>query len=332
MHWLLEAAEAVNNNSEDLLRYLHELRRCTQKPNKLVACAFEALSDGPVLTAIAARAICFVEVISIAIFVHKHLAGRHYTRCVNDRIIAILNAAACTGRIPKLAVAAALKEIEPDWTDRIDGFTKAGAARSERVYEAAEKHKHHHLYAMPGYAAMAVVLTKHLDRDCADDQDLKDAFVTSCQLEIFFAVLDDVNRASNFISITENRGQAMAIKSHTFVTPLAYIKLWITTSQELQRIQADAETGGRRKRRLVTHVPRREVKTVKKWIRAHDSRCMVCDLAAGLIGTIRCYGCNVIAHKNCAQGANHNNVLWLPDCSMRWVCNECYFDTHGGGP
>ena len=218
MHWLLEAAVAVNNNSEDLLRYLHELRRCTQKPNKLVACAFEALSDGPVLTAIAARAICFVEIISIAIFVLKHLAGRHYTRRVNDRIIAILNTAACTGRIPKLAVAAALKEIEPDWTDRIDAFTKAGAARSERVYEAAAKHKHHHIYAMPGYAAMAAVLTKHLDRDCADDEDLKDAFVTSCQLESFFAVLDDVNRASNFISITENRGQAMAIKSHTFVT------------------------------------------------------------------------------------------------------------------
>ena len=105
-------------------------------------------------------------------------------------------------------------------------------------------------------------------------------------------------------------------------------------AQELQRILADAETGGRRKRRLVTHVPRRrrEVKTVKKWIRAHDSRCMVCDLAAGLIETQRCYGCNVIAHKACAEERNHLNVLWLPDCSMRWVCNECYFDTHGGGP
>jgi hypothetical protein len=218
MHWLLEAAVAVNNNSEDLLRYLHELRRCTQKPNKLVACAFEALSDGPVLAAIAARAICFVEVISIAIFAHKHLAGRHYTRRVNDCIIDILNAASCTGSIPKLAVANALKEIEPDWTDRIDAFIKAGALRCIRVYEAAAKHKHHHLYAKPGYAAMAAVLTKHLDRDCVDDEDLKDAFVTSCQLESFFAVLDDVNRASNFISITENRGQAMAIKSHTFVT------------------------------------------------------------------------------------------------------------------
>ena len=139
--------------------------------------------------------------------------------------------------------------------------------------------------------------------------------------------------AQDFVeSMLELTRKKLVVESPSVeVAPLADIEFWIATSQELQRILADAETGGRRKRRLVTHVPRREVKTVKKWIRAHDSRCMVCDLAAGLIETIRCYGCNVIAHKNCAQGANHNNVLWLPDCSMRWVCNECYFDTHGGG-
>ena len=50
------------------------------------------------------------------------------------------------------------------------------------------------------------------------EEHLLHAFVTSCQLESFFAVIDDVNRASNFISVTENRGQAMAIKSHTFMT------------------------------------------------------------------------------------------------------------------
>jgi hypothetical protein len=80
------------------------------------------------------------------------------------------------------------------------------------------------------------------------EEQLKHAFVTSCQLESFFAVIDDVNRASNKIKIAENRGQAMvrhppptrltvpslvycfvvyanailftlqAIKSHTFLT------------------------------------------------------------------------------------------------------------------
>jgi hypothetical protein len=65
---------------------------------------------------------------------------------------------------------------------------------------------------------MSAVLKTHLDRDCMDAKDLQDAFVTSCQLESFFAVIDDVNRVSNFISISQNRGQAMAIKSHTFMT------------------------------------------------------------------------------------------------------------------
>ncbi len=62
------------------------------------------------------------------------------------------------------------------------------------------------------------MLKTHLDRDRMDAKDLQDAFVTSCQLESFFVVIDDVNRASNFILISQNRGQAMAIKSHTFMT------------------------------------------------------------------------------------------------------------------
>jgi hypothetical protein len=114
------------------------------------------------------------------------------------------------------------------------------------------------------------------------------------------------------------------------VAPLVDIEVWIAASQEFHRLQSDAETGGRRKRRLITHVPRRAVKIVKKWIRAHDPNCMVCDLSGQKAQ--RCYGCNLIAHKTCAQENNHNNVLWLPNGSMRWVCNGCYFDTHGGGP
>ncbi len=57
--------------AEDYLGYLHQLRVCSQKPNKLVTCAFLALSDEPTLTAIAARAIAYLEVISISIFVRK---------------------------------------------------------------------------------------------------------------------------------------------------------------------------------------------------------------------------------------------------------------------
>ena len=205
-------------NCEDYVRYLHELRACSTNPNKLVACAFDALSDDPIMAAVAARAVCYVDVISISIYAHKHLAGRLYTRRVNDAIIAILEEATNTGELAPLAIVKALKEIEPDWTDQIDAFVKKTAGVTARVHAAASKYPQRRHYSVVGYAAMAAVLTKHLDRDCIDSDHLRDAFVTSCQLESFFAVIDDVNRASNYINIVENRGQAMAIKSHTFMT------------------------------------------------------------------------------------------------------------------
>ena len=87
------------------------------------------------------------------------------------------------------------------------------------MYTAAKKHPSHKHYAISGYAAMAAVLRKHLDRDCIDSEDLENAFVTSCQLESSFAVIDDVHRAGNYVNIIDHRGQAMAIKSHTSMTP-----------------------------------------------------------------------------------------------------------------
>lgn len=144
--------------------------------------------------------------------------GRQYTRRVNDAIIGLLDDASVTGVIPKGAASAALKVVEPDWSPRIDSYMKTHSGLSERVHTAAAKYPDRVHYSRNGYAAMAAVLRKHLDRDCVDDTDLEAAFVTSCQLESFFAVIDDTNRASNFICITENRGQAMAIKSHTFMT------------------------------------------------------------------------------------------------------------------
>jgi hypothetical protein len=130
----------------------------------------------------------------------------------------MLENAAVTGKIPPKAIAEAMKDIEPDWTDRIDNFLQKHEGVYARTYAAAAKHPLYPHYSRPGYTSMAAVLTKHLDRDCVESEDLKDAFVTSCQLESFFAVIDDVNRASNFISVEQNRGQAMAIKSHTFMT------------------------------------------------------------------------------------------------------------------
>ena len=73
------------------------------------------MSDEPVLSAISARAIAYIEVIGISIFTHKHLAGRRYTRRVNDLIIAILENAVGTGVVQKLAIAGAMKDLEPAW-------------------------------------------------------------------------------------------------------------------------------------------------------------------------------------------------------------------------
>ena len=128
-----------------------------------MACGFEALSDEPVLAAVAARAIAYMEIITISIFAHKHLAGRQYTRRINDAIIEILEAAAVTGSVPKLAVANALKEVNEDWTDRIDAFVEENAGVSARLYAAAAKHPLSIHYSVVGYGAMANALTKHLD-------------------------------------------------------------------------------------------------------------------------------------------------------------------------
>jgi hypothetical protein len=76
MYWLLEAAVPVLINHEDYLRYLHDLRGCTSKPNKLIVCAFEVLSDQINMAAVANRALCYEKVVHLGIFVHKHLGGR----------------------------------------------------------------------------------------------------------------------------------------------------------------------------------------------------------------------------------------------------------------
>ena len=132
------------------------------------------------------------------------------------------------------------------------------------------------------------------------------------------------------IMLEQTRKELVVSNSTVEVAPLKSIKLWIKASQELKEIQANAETGGRRKRRRITNVPRREVNMVKKWTRPHDTNCMKCD--EGGRGLQKCYGCNVTAHTECAQELNHNNILCLPNKSKRWVCNDCYFETHGGGP
>ena len=130
-----------------------------------------------------------------------------------------MDTAAVSGVIATDELVSRLKIIEPDWGPRLDRFWSDTEPTRNRTIAASEKFAEQipH-YARPACKSFAACLRKHLDRDCMGEEHLLNAFVTSCQLESFFAVIDDVNRASNFISVTENRGQAMAIKSHTFMT------------------------------------------------------------------------------------------------------------------
>ena len=45
----------------------------------------------------------------------------------------------------------------------------------------------------------------------------------------------------------------------------------------------------------------------------------------------KCYGCNAVAHAACAKSEDQNNMLELPSGVVRWACDTCYFNTHGGG-
>jgi hypothetical protein len=113
------------------------------------------------------------------------------------------------------------------------------------------------------------------------------------------------------------------------VALMADIKTWISASAEMNIAQQAAASGGRQKRRKPAVVPKRNTRIMKKWRGNHDDDCMECGKGSAVI---KCYGCNVVAHKKCAMEANHNNILCQPNGTERWTCNECYFDTHGGGP
>ena len=130
-----------------------------------------------------------------------------------------MDAATVSGVIAADDLVSRLKIIEPDWGPRLEKFWSDTEPTRSRTIAASEQFAEQipH-YGRPACKSFATSLQKHLDRHCMGGEHLLNAFVTSCQLESFFAVIDYVNRTSNFISVTENRGQAMAIKSHTFMT------------------------------------------------------------------------------------------------------------------
>ena len=131
-------------------------------------------------------------------------------------------------------------------------------------------------------------------------------------------------------SMLEQSRKTLVVGNPTVeVAPLADIKTWIAASQEVKELQAQAEEGRRPKRRKLTTVPRRKVNMVKKYVGVHDKACGLCDSEAGRVQ--KCYGCNVVVHRACANEDGQTNVLCLPTKVNRWVCGSCYFDAHGGG-
>ena len=64
-NWHVEQAGPILLNMQWLLTFIHSLLVCTDVPNKLVLAVFHFLSDRFVAAALAARAIFFIELISV---------------------------------------------------------------------------------------------------------------------------------------------------------------------------------------------------------------------------------------------------------------------------
>ena len=129
--------------------------------------------------------------------------------------------------------------------------------------------------------------------------------------------------------LEQTRKSLVADHASVEVSPLADIKLWIEAPKEMRGIQEAIQNGERPKRRRITNLPRRKVKMVKKYTQAHDAACGFCDKKRE--GMSKCYGCNVIVHKKCADKDGQCNVVSLPNKTQKRVCDSCYFDAHGGG-
>jgi hypothetical protein len=129
--------------------------------------------------------------------------------------------------------------------------------------------------------------------------------------------------------LTQSR-RALIVEYPTVeVASMSDIKIWIAASMEIAELQGSASRGSRPKRRKITNLPRRNLTNVPKWVGLHDACCGLCAKNGGLLQ--KCYGCNVVVHKSCANYDGQVNVLWLPNGSKQWVCDSCYFDAHGGG-
>jgi len=64
MNWHVECAAVLLLNAETCLPFLHQLRVCTKKPNKMVMKVWNGLSCKFTMAAFAARTVFFLEIVN----------------------------------------------------------------------------------------------------------------------------------------------------------------------------------------------------------------------------------------------------------------------------
>ena len=90
MNWHVECASVLPQNAETCLPFLHQLRVCTKKPNKLVLKVWGGLSCKFTMAAFAARAFFFLEIINPMRFVLNSLCKLADVHKVFDVVVEAL--------------------------------------------------------------------------------------------------------------------------------------------------------------------------------------------------------------------------------------------------
>ncbi len=209
MNWLVKVACTIVANHEVYLDYLHRLRYCTIKPNKLVMTAYEGLSDHTVLAALAARAIYCVEVSEVSVFFCKVLATRWELSEFYDLVILSLQSFCLKGEL-----AASLLRTFPEFSQKIDAYVVSQADKIKAVYKAAKAFDDQwpHFMARACLAVLSCVM-EHRDACVKGDPLMTTGFVTSCYIELFFGVLKDAHIATGKGRITNMTGVGAGIKT-----------------------------------------------------------------------------------------------------------------------
>jgi hypothetical protein len=114
MNWHVECATVLLQNSSTCLQFLHQLRVCTKKPNKLVLKAWGGLSCKYTMAAFAARTHFFLEVINPVRFALNCICKLADVHAMFGTVVECLNQF-----MPKRQFLDKLLVLRPAWAPRI---------------------------------------------------------------------------------------------------------------------------------------------------------------------------------------------------------------------